>query len=162
MLHPAEIILSVLEAFCMDQSQLAGLISAAFSNAPITSDSVLLTDKYSVAVIRAREVVSLNVSYKEDRAPELYDRLATKLDALLGFLVSQFKVVPSVEEVRKVLSDTTINALNEDNLVDLPDGLVPVSIMRELMKHHRLAVDIRKLSNWALFRSRYEAQVLHA
>jgi len=148
----------------MDRNNLVGLLSAAATGGVmLNSTDALSSDKYSVAVIKAREVVSLNASYKADRLPESMDRMSTKLDRLLGFLLSQFRVETNTDEVRRVMKNThAINALNEDELGTLADGVVPIALIRELLAKHRIMIDTSRLGNWAAFVNRYETSVLHA
>lgn len=148
----------------MDGFDIAGLMEESPTGGPlINTGSALSADKYAVAVIKAREVVSLNASYKADRLPDSLNRMINKFDRLLGFLLSQFRVETTTDEVRSVMQRTSfIDALNEDELSDLSDGVVPIAIVRELLSKHRIMIDPRKLGNWDAFASRYEMSVLHA
>jgi hypothetical protein len=146
----------------MDRNDFVGIFTPASGCGLISSDTVLSADKYSVAVIKAREVVALDACYKSDKSPEVLERLSLKLDRLLGFLMSQFKTPASTEEVRRIMQTTDTNALNEDELVKLSDGLVPVAIVRELLNKHRVFINPKTLNNWDTFAARYMSQVLHA
>jgi hypothetical protein len=129
----------------------------------ISPDSSLAANKYTVAVIKAREVVALNHRYVQSRTPETLDRLMTKFDHLLGFLISQFGVIPSSDEVRTVLNNVeSIDALNEDELGELGDGIVPIALIRQIIRKHRVMIDPRKLDHWQAFISRYELAILYA
>jgi hypothetical protein len=148
----------------MNRNDIVGLMTAATSGAALlNSTTALSANKYSVAVIKAREVVSLNASYKADRLPESMDRMASKLDRLLGFLLTQFKSETSTEEVRDVMRNSGgLNALDESELGTLPDSVVPIALMRELLSKHRIMIDFRKLGHWDEFASRYQMSVLLA
>lgn len=132
-------------------------------NLLINPDSSLSANKYAVAVIKAREVVSLHERYVQSRKSDVLDRLMMKFDHLLGFLISQFGLVPSPDEIRVVLNNVeTIDALNEDVLGEMSDGVVPIALVREIVHKHRVLVDPRRLEHWAVFVSRYEISILHA
>lgn len=148
----------------MDRIDIAGLMADSPTGGPlINSGSALSADKYAVAVIKAREVVTLNAGYRADRLPESLERMVMKFDRLLGFLLSQFRVETTTEEVRRVMKNTAnIDALNEDELSDLSDGVVPIALVRELLSKHRIMIDPRKLGNWDAFATRYEMSVLYA
>ena len=148
----------------MDRDAFAGLREAPSGGSLMINPSeVFSTDKYTTAVIKARQVVSLNASYKADRLPETMDRMATKFDRLLGFLLSTFRVDTTVEEIRQVMQNTAkIDALNEEVLSDLADGVVPIALIRELLSKHKIMIDPRRLANWDQFANRYEMSVLHA
>ncbi len=122
----------------------------------------LTADRYSVVAIRAREIASLNASYQNERAPEVKTRLTGKVDSFLGYLVSQFRNTPSSTDVRWALRNDTIDPLNKDEIAGLSDGIIPIVVVRSLMRRHRLMVDIRGLQSWNQFRDRYEAPILNS
>lgn len=129
----------------------------------INPDSSLAANKYAVAVIKAREVVSLHQRYIQHKQNDVLDRLMMKFDHLLGFLMSQFGLVPSPEEIRHVLNNVeNIDALNEDVLGDMTDGIVPIALVREIVRKHRVLIDPRKLGHWQDFISRYQLSILYA
>lgn len=127
-----------------------------------TSGTALQADRFSMAVIQAKAVVALNTKYQSERKPEIRARLSSKLDELLAFLNDQFHASAPDSDLRRLLGDTTMDAFNTDHLSVLHEGLIPISIVRQLIRKHRIAVDVRTLGNWSTFQSRYESQVLRA
>jgi hypothetical protein len=122
----------------------------------------LSADKYAVTVIKTREVLDINEDYRKTREPDSHTKLMSSIDRLLGFLISQYHTPVSLEDVRKVMNVSEINILNDADLSNLSDGLVPVVIFRELLKNRQLVLDPRAVPNWKKFSERYMSLVLHA
>lgn len=136
--------------------------ATAFGGSLISTsgDTALSADKYSVAVIKAREIVSLSTNYKSNPQPDLKAKIVAKMDRLLGFLLSQFRPQTSADEVQPLFEGQKVDTLNEDELVKLPEGLIPVAIVRDLLFSHKVFVQPSKLNNWELFAQRYQAQII--
>lgn len=143
---------------------LSALLVATASGGLISMDHAAITaDKYSMAVCKAREVAELNKSYGHDPKPDLLACLTTKFDGLLGFLLSSFRSEPTADDVHAVMHNRTgVDALSADQVARLAEGVVPVAIVRELIKEHQIAMNVRALTNWRPFLSRYKSQVMAA
>lgn len=121
----------------------------------------LSADKYAMTVIKTREVVDINESYRAESRPEVRSRLMHSIDRLLGFLISQYRTPVSVDDVRHVMNGPGVSILSANELRGLPDGLIPVAIMRELLAKHRIVFDPKVIPNWTTFSQRYMSLVLH-
>jgi DNA-directed RNA polymerase subunit F len=133
------------------------LFTATLNGGQMITDEVMVADKFSTAAKKAREIVELN------HLPDMSRKLAENFDALLGFLLSQFRVESSAEQIREVIChNNSFSALNGSELSELPEGVVPVAVVKELIANHQIEVDPRKFSNWEMFLKRYDAQILYA
>jgi hypothetical protein len=146
----------------MDNTAPLGLFTLTTNGGGMVSSySALYADKHSIAVTKARDVILINASYRTNKKPEVLDLLCQRLDLLLGYLLSQFKS-QSDTEVRSIMSNASFNALDVEELSSLDDSLVPIAIIRVLLGKHRVTVNPKKLTNWAAFNERYQAQVMAA
>ena len=127
----------------------------------ITMDNAALTaDKFAVAAIKAREVASLNRSYRADPKPDLKAQLNIRFDRLRAFLMTQFRGEPTPGDVGGVLANGT--ELSEEGVSRLTEELVPVALVRQLIKGEKISIDSKSLENWPSFMSRYQTMVLAA
>lgn len=126
-------------------------------------NSSLSADKIAIAVLKARSVAALNDHYQIDKKADLLSHIHLQTDRLLGFLTSQFQENPSTDDVHTLLcGERKVNILDVEDVRSLPDALVPVAIVRELISTHKLPMNPNHLSNWTSFMGRYRQQVMSA
>jgi len=129
-----------------------------------TRDETLSTDKYTMAITKATEIINLHLTNKVSPRPEIKERIYSRTDRLLGFFLSQFQTEAVQQEVSDTLESSrqnTLDALDISTLTEMGEGCVPVAIIRELFFKNRIALDLNRLSNWKVFADRY-AVVLKA
>ena len=137
------------------EAALGGLINMDMSS--------LSADKIAIAVLKTRQLASLNDTYRMDPKPDVFSHLQTQCDKLLGFLMTQFSSVPSTDDVHALMrGQIKFNVLDVEKVRELPEAMVPVAIFRELISTHKLPMRPDHLSNWTPFMDRYRAQVMSA
>lgn len=137
------------------EAALGGLINMDMSS--------LSADKIAIAVLKTRQVASLNDTYRMDPKPDVLAHLQTLCDKLLGFLLTQFSTAPSTDDVHTLMrGQTFVNVLDVERVRELPEAMVPVAIIRSLISTHKVPVKPDHLSNWLPFMDRYRSQVMSA
>lgn len=125
--------------------------------------SSLSADKITIAVLKTRQLANINANYRIDARVDVLNHLQTQCDKLLGFLITQFNSTPSSDDVHTLMHQSgEINILDVEQVRNLPEAMVPVAIVRELIRTHKLPMNPHHLSNWTSFMDRYRAQVMSA
>ena len=125
--------------------------------------SSLSADKIAIAVLKTRQLTTLNESYRMDPKADVLSHLQTQCDKLLGFLISQFQSSPNTDDVHALLrGKMAFNVLDVEVVRQLPEAVVPVAIFRSLIATHKLPMNPHHLSNWTPFMDRYRSQVMSA
>ena len=125
--------------------------------------SSLSADKIAIAVLKTRQLATLNDKYRIEPKADLLSHLQTQCDKLLGFLMTQFSASPTTDDVHTLLNQRAkVNVLDLEQVRELPEAMVPVAIVRELIATHKLPMNPHHLSNWTPFMDRYRSQVMSA
>jgi hypothetical protein len=135
--------------------------------APCVNDMAIMSfnasmtaDKFSLTSLKATEILSLHSRRKSDKSEDLSDLLHSKIDGLLGFMLTTFRPTASFDSVTDAMDKPiTANGLNPFDLAAIDEGAIPVAIVRTLAKC-RVDFDHHKLRNWSPFATRYAAQLL--
>jgi hypothetical protein len=138
-----------------------GLLAAAASGTLLSSTDLLAAtltgDKYSETIRLARRVIDLT---------PLVDRRDTSLSSqrmgvLIRHMMDNFAPTCTTEDIRPIFARTKrFDALNEDDLRRLVEGVVPVAVMREMVLTHRVPFEPNRTDGWATFVGRYQHVIL--
>ncbi len=141
-----------------------GFIPEASIGGLINMDmSSLSADKIAIAVLKTRQLASLNDTYRMDPRPDVLSHLQTQCDKLLGFLMTQFSSIPTTDDVHALMrGKMAFNVLDVEKVRELPEAMVPVAIFRALIATHKLPMNPNHMSNWSPFMDRYRSQVMSA
>lgn len=121
---------------------------ARFCLAPDERDSTTdLTDRHARAVALAWDVV---LDHESGRS------ILGRVDNLLGFLLAAF-ATPRIDRdvVSAALCDEIDTELDVEIIAGLPDCVVPVAVLRELLHRHRVVFDPTRVPRWQEFVERY-------
>jgi hypothetical protein len=119
------------------------------------SPATISTDKFTTAILKAKEIVSLNDEHKEAPTEETCRKINARTDRLMSFMLMQFKPDFDKDGIETVIApEVPINPFNINEIMELSEGVVPVAIMRELFKLH-IPIKRKALPNWDRFSARY-------
>lgn len=125
--------------------------------------SSLSEDKIAIAVLKTRQLASLSESYQMDSRADVLCHLQSQCDKLLGFLMTQFTSLPSSAEVHEMMHQSgRVNVLDVDQVRGLSEAMIPVTIVRELIRTHKIPMNPHQIPNWIGFMNRYKSQVMSA
>lgn len=143
--------------------QAFGYLPDAFGGLINMDMSSFSSDKISVAVLKTRQLANVYENYCLDKRPDVLAHLQTQCDKLLGFLLTQFSSSPNTDDVHAMMRQAgTVNILDVDEVRVLPEAIVPIAIVRELIRTHQIPMNPPTLPNWTPFMDRYRAQVMSA
>ncbi len=92
-----------------------------------------------------------------DDRMELKDRMGTHLDVFVSRLLRDFPERANDDDIDQVFHRHY--ELSEDEIGSIPDPIVPLVIVRELVSRHKVIVDQKKVSHWVDFVEKYESAI---
>jgi hypothetical protein len=155
------------------RSLLLGILTAAASGTLLSESaqaaSMLPEVEERVEVVaipttleKARRLIAVNnIFVAAQRGGIATDQHRLELDAtadnFIGHLIGSYEGSCSADEVRSIMAgDVSLDFLHEDTLSRMAGGVVPVALMRELCKRHKIVFDPKNSKNFSIFCDRYK------
>lgn len=144
---------------------LAAFVGAALSGSLLSASPALASGewRYTEAVRLAHDVLRLADAHRtpgkrwSTPAPEVNGAV----DRLLTHLLTEFPGVPASGDARAILvASGDLGALDETRLSRMVDSLVPVAILREIVRTHGVGFNASTCPGYGAFATRYASALL--
>lgn len=113
-----------------------------------------MNDRIEHTVCLASRVVENWKLYKEDKAEHTRRQIDFDLSDLISFMLDSYIGGFSVDDL-KLVFDHDGNLLDTKYLHTLPQAIIPVAVMREVMGRRRVIVSRKRIPVWEQFSKRY-------
>lgn len=98
---------------------------------------------------------------QDEKSDQLRTRVDVQAEALLNFLMTHFQGTLSRAGVAQMFKSTE-SGLDPAYLATLPDGSVPVAVMREVLNRSKVMFNPRYVPSWKTYVRRYGENILNA
>lgn len=115
----------------------------------------------SAVIYRAKDLVAAWKSYQDNRTPGQMAVVEIKIEELLDLLLTEWRGEVTREEADRAFSPD-LDYLDPEVLDTIPDPLVPIAIMREVMSRYMILPNISRVSNWGMFWKTYGEKIMAA
>lgn len=137
------------------------LITSPF---PAEATGINGVERYTIALDKAATVVRMAEAARPagSRFNLATTQITAAIDDLLSYLLASFPQQPDMTAVRQMIETRRVDfaSLSEADLERLSDGLIPLAILRELVRHHNVAFDTMACPAYTRFVQRYSAGIL--
>ncbi|KQO43053.1 hypothetical protein [Methylobacterium sp. Leaf85] len=112
-------------------------------------------DIRSVAIECAEDVLrAWRSCLVDDKSTSTRAVVDLKLEKLIELLMDNFHGELDADQVNRVF-DAKTSALRHHELAEVPEAIVPVAVMREVLHTHKVMFDPRNVANWGSFAGRF-------
>ena len=95
-----------------------------------------------------------------NRPPRLQRDVDAHAEELISFLLDNYSGAIRSMDLNQVFGEQVDDRLSKDYLQNIPRALVPVTIMREIMKKHRVLFTPSNVPKWREFSMRYGRYIM--
>lgn len=128
------------------------------------ASGIVGVSRYTIALSKADAVVELASNLRPPGAKfnTITPEITGAMDDLLRYLLDNFDGEPDIESANRILTQrrSDMLALREDDLEGFGEAMVPLAILRELVRLHHVAFDTVSCPSYSRFVNRYASAIL--